>query len=252
MYIITVLVHEYAHFLEAQRVGLKLKSTYLTPFGARIEGEIYSLPPKDELKVIFVGPLVNLAIATIITAIWWLYPSSYPYTEILRHANLSIAIINLIPAYPLDGGRISYILLRYKFTKKFTEKIMFVLGILSTICFLIIFVFLLPNVNITLLLMAIFIFDGTVRFRKFEKIKIKSLSMIENENNREMEIKKIKMKCGAKLLDMAKKLDGKYFYEFELTDQKNRKIIVNQTKLKKQLLKKDITLEAFNVFYCNY
>jgi Zn-dependent protease/CBS domain-containing protein len=122
--LLAVAAHELGHMLAARRYGLVPKAVILLPLTgvalydeARSERPNAALARTREIRLAIVGPLVNLAFAglaaAIITAmgrgidLWswpWLYARNLPRS--LVWANLYIALLNLMPAYPLDGGRI--------------------------------------------------------------------------------------------------------------------------------------------------
>lgn len=76
------------------------------PFGAVIDGDLKGISFKDEIFVAICGPLCNLVTAGFFVALWWLTPTMYAFTDTACYSSLSIALVNLLPAYPLDGGRI--------------------------------------------------------------------------------------------------------------------------------------------------
>lgn len=116
--------HECGHMLAARRFGLVPKAVILLPLTgvalydeSRVEKQAASLMWKREVRVALVGPLVNLALAGLTTAIFtaagsgadlWKWPflqaANLPRSVVW--ANLYLAILNLMPAYPLDGGRL--------------------------------------------------------------------------------------------------------------------------------------------------
>ena len=116
--------HECGHMLAARRFGLIPKAVILLPLTgvalydeSRIERQSPALMWQRELRLALIGPLTNLALAgvsvAVITAVLggvdlWSWPglSSRNLPRSLVWANLYIAAINLMPAYPLDGGRI--------------------------------------------------------------------------------------------------------------------------------------------------
>jgi len=103
---LVALQHECAHAFAAARLGYRLNRVVLMPYGAVIDGDLKSLSLKDEFTVAVWGPLANLLTAGFFVALWWLYPTTYAFTDSACYASLSIALVNLLPAYPLDGGRI--------------------------------------------------------------------------------------------------------------------------------------------------
>ncbi len=104
--------HECAHAFAARRFGFSLDRVVLMPYGAVISGDLSGMTPKQELAVCAAGPLVNAVTALFFAALWWLYPETYPYTDVAAQVSLSLAVVNLIPAFPLDGGRVLRVFLR--------------------------------------------------------------------------------------------------------------------------------------------
>ncbi|HEU5228422.1 MAG TPA: site-2 protease family protein [Ktedonobacteraceae bacterium] len=106
----SVLVHELAHSLVARARGMSVKSIVLFIFGgvSNIEQEPQS--PGSEFQMAFVGPLTSLVIGALSYGLLLLignHPS--PIAAILLYlawANVLLGIFNLIPGFPLDGGRV--------------------------------------------------------------------------------------------------------------------------------------------------
>jgi Zn-dependent protease len=109
---VCVVLHEFGHATVARRHGIPISEITLYPYGgvARLE----HLPPRGwiELQVAVAGPIVNLGLAALIgilTAGRVLDPGSSLWLRaaaVLFWSNLLIAIFNLLPAFPLDGGRV--------------------------------------------------------------------------------------------------------------------------------------------------
>ncbi|MBQ8295281.1 MAG: site-2 protease family protein [Clostridia bacterium] len=125
MFLLSALVavqHECAHAFAAAKLGYRLNAIVLMPFGAVIDGDLRALSLKDEIFVAICGPLCNLFTALFFVAIWWLAPTMYAFTDIACYSSLTIALVNLLPAYPLDGGRIFKCLLARAFLKKLPQE----------------------------------------------------------------------------------------------------------------------------------
>lgn len=109
---ICALEHECAHAFVARRFGYRLDQIVLMPYGAVVSGDIAGMPAKEELLVCVAGPLANAVTALGFVALWWLYPETYPFTDTAAYVSVSLFLVNLLPAFPLDGGRILRILLK--------------------------------------------------------------------------------------------------------------------------------------------
>ncbi len=116
-----VILHEFGHAFSAKIYGVRTKDIILSPLGgvARLDG----LPEKpiDESVVAFAGPLVNIFLAAIFGGYGWM-TSSIDFTNLgtsrlvfgnpenfvtlFLLINIFLALFNLIPAFPMDGGRI--------------------------------------------------------------------------------------------------------------------------------------------------
>ncbi|MBQ8882835.1 MAG: site-2 protease family protein [Clostridia bacterium] len=106
IYIASTSLHEIAHAQMAKKLGYALVGVNFMPYGVALCGEFESITATDEILIAVVGPLFNLAIAVLIPSLWWFFPQIYPFTYSVALINLGLGIINLIPAYPLDGGRV--------------------------------------------------------------------------------------------------------------------------------------------------
>jgi len=104
--------HECAHAFMARRYGFGLNKIVLMPYGAVVKGDLDGITTAQELCVLAAGPLSNALTALAFAALWWLFPQTYPYTDVAAYVSVSLAVVNLIPAYPLDGGRMLRVLLK--------------------------------------------------------------------------------------------------------------------------------------------
>jgi Zn-dependent protease len=99
-----VIIHEYSHCLVARKYGVGTENILLTVLGgvANIEKEIDN--PHQELRMVIAGPLSNIIIGLIAFG-GYLVTKSNIFNWIFI-VNIFLSIFNLIPAYPMDGGRI--------------------------------------------------------------------------------------------------------------------------------------------------
>ncbi len=130
-----VTLHEYGHALAARRYGIKTKHITLLPIGGIAMLEKMPEKPVQELVVALAGPLVNFVIAAVLFI--YLYASGQPlfatqittlpsadnFMQNLLYINLALAVFNLIPAFPMDGGRVLRAILALKLNRVLATRI---------------------------------------------------------------------------------------------------------------------------------
>ena len=107
----SILAHEFGHAIVARRHGIEVEEIDLWLLGgvSRMRGEAHD--PRDELRYALAGPAVTAVIAACFGVVALLLPSSTPVAmralvEYQVFVNGLILVFNLLPAFPLDGGRV--------------------------------------------------------------------------------------------------------------------------------------------------
>jgi Zn-dependent protease len=104
---VAVLLHELSHSILSRRSGVNVKGIVLFIFGGVSLLEEIPKEPGKEISIAFAGPLTSLSIAATSFGIYFLgIPIISEFFRVFGNFNLILAIFNLIPAFPLDGGRI--------------------------------------------------------------------------------------------------------------------------------------------------
>jgi Zn-dependent protease len=111
-----VVLHEYGHALTARKYGVRTRDITLYPIGGVARLERMPEKPIEERWVALMGPAVNVVIAAALFAYLYLTSSLVPLTELtvasgnflerLMAVNISLVLFNIIPAFPMDGGRV--------------------------------------------------------------------------------------------------------------------------------------------------
>ena len=118
-----VLLHEFGHILAARRYGVQTPDVTLLPIGGVARLERIPEQPAQELVVALAGPAVNLVIAAVLYFMLggFLPPESMEVADPgpgllarLASVNIFLALFNLIPAFPMDGGRVLRALLAHR------------------------------------------------------------------------------------------------------------------------------------------
>lgn len=108
-----VLLHELGHSVVAQHYGIRVSHITLWPFGGVAWMEEIPEDPKMECAIAIAGPAVNLALAAAAAPLL-LLPSFAALASAFISMNLMLGLFNLVPAFPMDGGRVLRSLLAFK------------------------------------------------------------------------------------------------------------------------------------------
>jgi len=211
-----VIIHELSHAAVAWHFGIKTKRLKLLPFGAAIEIEAAFVPTKEKIIILLAGSFGNIVCALSMGLLLWIAPAWFSLWEILIIANAVPALLNLLPIYPFDGGKILAILGGLKFAK--------VIHIFSVIMFgaiLVCSVFLWFNVALALL-------AGTMVIMLTTELKHTRFTTKFKSSKKHDKVVEVVVKSSIELFEMYKLVDAKYFTKFLVMDDENRAVYENE------------------------
>ena len=161
IFITVVLSHEYGHFIVAKKLGYKLKAFVLAPYGAKLSYEERFFDSKDEILIALAGPLMNIFLSVFLISFWWITPNIYSFTIDFVRQSLLLGLFNLLPCYPLDGGRVFIGILSQNIERKRAVKIIYILNYcFSFLLFLCFIISCFINFNPTFCLCSVFLLLG--------------------------------------------------------------------------------------------
>ncbi len=178
-----VILHEYGHALTARRFGVATRDIILSPIGGIARLENMPEKPLQEFFIAIAGPLVNLVIGSVLALALYFgtgqlmpdfafakFDDPVEFARYVLWINLALFFFNLIPAFPMDGGRILRSLLAAKIGKVKATMIASNVGRLIAIIFVILGIF---NAQLTLSLIGLFIF--MMAGKEYDQTKVMAL-----------------------------------------------------------------------------
>lgn len=173
-------IHELGHMLAGLFLKLRPKELSFMPFGISISFETYGYKRLLEIKKMLIaiaGPLTNI----IILIITMISKIDTQLKQLIVYSNILIVMFNLIPIYPLDGGRILKSLLHIEFGSQEAKKI---INIISNIVIIMLTIVASITVyyfkNIAIFLICIFLWIITIQENRKFKNETKIYEMIKN------------------------------------------------------------------------
>ena len=165
---VCVIMHEYGHAIAARSFGIRTRDIILSPIGGLARLEELPQKPIQEFYISLAGPAVNIVIGTVLAIVMWIFSSkvwpdfnSFNFddpAEFIRYIiamNFALFVFNLIPAFPMDGGRVLRSLLAIRLGKFKATQIASGIGKIISVGFII---FGILNQQLILSMIGIFIF----------------------------------------------------------------------------------------------
>lgn len=188
-----VILHEFGHALTAKKYGIGTRSITMLPIGGVASLEEIPENPKEEFYIAVAGPLVNVVLAILLYFIVPLDQFLGQNPETLEEqlatitagnflfyllmVNIALVAFNMLPAFPMDGGRIFRALLSMKLGRIRATRAASAMGKLMALIFFVIGLF----YSVILAVIAVFIYFGA----HSENIMIQQLSLLEGNSVRD-------------------------------------------------------------------
>ncbi|MFW6080159.1 MAG: CBS domain-containing protein [Gemmatimonadota bacterium] len=112
LFFASLLAHELSHSIVARLKGIPVEGITLFIFGGVSRTRMEAETPADEFQIAGVGPLSSVLIGVLFGAVWWVgVQAAWPVSVVavaqyLAFLNVLLAVFNLLPGFPLDGGRL--------------------------------------------------------------------------------------------------------------------------------------------------
>ncbi len=187
---VCVVLHEFGHALTARRFGVGTRNITLLPIGGVANLKDMPENPKEEFLIAIAGPAVNVVIALLLYLIVPVDQFLIDDPELLEEqlsgidasnflfylfaVNVALVLFNMIPAFPMDGGRVFRAVLATRMSRVQATKVATGLGKLLALMFFLFGLF----ANIILAIIAVFIYFGA----HSENIVIQQISLLEGND----------------------------------------------------------------------
>ena len=208
-----VVVHEFSHALVARHFGVRAQELRLLPFGAEVSIDCVFLPADKKILILLAGAFGNIVVAIVCGSLLWLFPNLFLFLEIMIFANAVPAVLNLLPIYPLDGGKVVNLVLQGRARKIFVfGSNLFFCGLFVLSCA---FFF-----NVPLLLLCVVMVISI----NFELKNTRFVSKIKSTGD----VREIAITGDLTLFAVYKLVSPKHYTKFVLTDKGNRTFYENE------------------------
>jgi len=247
LFISVVLSHEYGHYFVAKKLGYKLDAFFLAPYGACLNYKEKAFEYKDEIKIAIAGPFVNFTLCLIFISLWWIFPSVYNFSRDFVIQSFSLGIFNLLPCYPLDGGRIFVGLISKFKSRQWGIKLIQVFNVIVSSLLIIAFIIsCFYDFNPTLCLSGCFLLFGVFEWKNESKYQPAFLYKKKTKNYSKPFL--ICVNGDVTLSDALKHIENNRFTIFVVVLSNNTTKFIDEQKLKLLALKYSLNFNFNDLF----
>lgn len=243
-----VFVHELSHLLCAVLFNVRSSSIIIMPFGMTLRlSDSVIKSPKKEILIALAGPFSNIAMAALAA----LFSKHFGFRESISFfifINIVLALTNLLPANPLDGGRIlrAFLVTQIGFigAASITKKVTLFTSVFLFLCGILVLIF--TKINASLLIISLFIALSMISDKKNNEHIIMKNLLINGEKIKPKAIFKAKLLSADKNAicgDILRKLDYSSYHLVGVIDEnKHIKKILTETEIVNSVLDKKSSL----------
>jgi stage IV sporulation protein FB len=238
--VIAVLIHESSHALVANFYGIKVKKLTILPFGAEVNIDCAFLPPSKQIIILLAGSFGNITAAIVTSAFIWFLPELFPFIGMFILANIVPAFLNLLPIYPLDGGKIIWLLGGPRTTK--------VLKIISNVVFsALFFIGCFVTFNWVLIIFALcLLFTVNAEVRSCDYIS----RFLKTGKAKNGEVCEVAVNSTMTIFSAYKLVSSDKYTKFIITDMRNKPFYENE--LEEYLLRSALDTKILDIYSYSY
>lgn len=231
-----ILTHEFGHYIVAKKLGYKLDSFFIAPYGVSLNYKERAFDSKDEVLIALAGPAVNLCLSLVIVSLWWIAPDIYNYSHSFVMQSTMLGLFNLLPCYPLDGGRIMVGLLQNYISRERAVKLTSIFNfIFSFIMLLLFFISCFIDFNPSLCLFGCFLIMGIID-SKYES-KYQPIALFKKQNKNFSKPIFLTVDCNTTILKLLRHIEINKMTIFVVTLKGDKVIFLDEGQVKKLSLK---------------
>lgn len=235
-YTLALILHEMAHYYVARNKGYKVTNIKLDLLGMKLNISD-NIDKNDHFWIAVAGPMLNFIICIVCCACWWIVPESFYFTSFFFQANLMLAIFNILPIQPLDGGAMLNSLLS-KTNKKKAQAISKVLNIVFIIGFIVLFILSCDyQPNLILLIFAVFFLINLIKTRKTNEYDL-YYKMLLKRNKPITKVNLLKVEGDTSLLECFKQIKENNYTVFYF--QGDKPYYITEAELQQLITKFDL------------